>query len=135
MRVSIRTTVATLVLGPAVLGPLAFASGCTHPIHLGGEYTAREDGRAYSAERREKIAETTRWLFLWGFVDTEEPDLQPKIDRALGGTQVLTDVAVDESTTILGFVVGFFTGGIATEHEVTVLGKRAVAPSKGLKPE
>jgi len=58
------------------------------------------------------------------------PDLQPRLDQVLGSRQIVTDLDVDESTTILGYVVGFFTVGLVTQHEVAIEGRRAVAPRR-----
>lgn len=104
-------------LAIALAASLSLAS-CSSAIHVGGEYRpvrAREGGG-----EKQRLLDRSRVTFIFGWVDFDGPaDVEAALARAVPEGSRVLDLEVQDSQTILGIVLDFFTLGLVGQRHTT----------------
>lgn len=116
-----------------VLAAALAASGCA-TTHLSGEYRPHAGGfeeKHATAVDKETLGKHSKWLFLWGLLDTRDYDTTDDLNAKVREGYVVRDVEIKDHESIGGVLLWIITAGIVNHHTVVIKG-RTVAPETSM---
>jgi len=90
---------------------------------VGGEWRPTPTVPREHSSHRETLAKEERLVFLWGLFDDGPHEVCTKLLERLWPGETIRDLAVNDSTTIPGIVLGWLSLGIVTQRQVEIEGR------------